>query len=96
MKKTATWLALLIGLIVGAVLLNFTNLMENINRFIHSQKTKKEESSDINGMAFLQWEAKRKFDIETDSFFVYHHEIQKNEFLSDILLGCNVPYPIID
>lgn len=95
MKKTGTLIALIIGLIVGAALLNFTNLIENISHFIHPQKTK-DENPNVNGMAFLQWETNRKFDIHTDSFFVYHHEIQRNEFLSDILLGCNVPYPIID
>ena len=47
-------------------------------------------------MAFLQAEASHKYNIDASKYLVYHGKIQKNEFLSDILLGCNVPYPIID
>ncbi len=96
MKKIGTWVALIIGLIVGAVLLNFTNLIDNVSQYLTSEKVKKTEPSFINGLAYLQSEASRKFDIDANTYSVYHNEIQRNEFLSDILLGCNVPYPIID
>lgn len=96
MKKTGTWVALILGLIVGGVLLNFTPLLENVNSFFSPKEPEKEEPSVVDGLAYLQSEVKRKFKLPTDSFFVYEHEIQRNEFLSDILLGCNVPYPIID
>ncbi|MEZ4884267.1 MAG: peptidoglycan DD-metalloendopeptidase family protein [Chitinophagales bacterium] len=95
MKKTGTLIALVMGLMVGAIL-NFTNLLDFIHFDFNTPTVKKKLPSMVNGLTFLQSEAARKFDIDASKYFVHHNEIQKNEFLSDILLGCNVPYPIID
>ena len=95
MKKTGTLIALIVGLIIGAIL-NFTNLLDNTILYFHQKTTKNTGPSMVNALAFLQSETSRKFEIDASNYFVYHDEIQKNQFLSDILLGCNVPYPAID
>ncbi|MGB1243300.1 MAG: hypothetical protein ACPG49_12305, partial [Chitinophagales bacterium] len=94
MNKTWTLLALLVGLIVGAAL-NFTNLSDYIG-FNFNTKAQNHLPSKVNGLEFLQSEISRKFNIDASQYYIYHDEIQKNEFLSDMLLRCNTPYPIID
>ncbi|MFK7904002.1 MAG: peptidoglycan DD-metalloendopeptidase family protein [Chitinophagales bacterium] len=92
MKKTWTLLALVVGLIVGAAL-NFTNVLDYIG---FNTKASNKLPTKVIGLEFLQSEISRKFNIDASQYHVYHDEIQKNEFLSDMLLRCNTPYPIID
>lgn len=90
-------MALLAGLSVGVVLLSFPNITERIQSFFR-QTLGNSIQADIpfDGMAFLQSDIERKFEVDASNYSVHFDDIQKNQFLSDILLACNVPYAAID
>lgn len=99
MKRYHLLLTLLLSSSLGILLIaNKPTHLES--SLLHTQSTPPNATPDSRSTSNLDTLQQTPIDFElpvdASQYTIHSSTIQKNEFLSDILLGCNVPYSAID
>ena len=90
MKSYIGPVALLVGILIGGMASSY--LLPSNEDWSLEKDNDSPDYTYLNNVADI----KEEYNIDAEGFSIHHDEIQKNQFLSDILLNCNVDYATIE